>query len=205
MGRPKKSDTPAKEKILSTASELFFQQGYHQTGTNQIIEEAGVSKPTFYANFPKKEHLGIAYVKNSAASSMHFLTARLHERKDPHQRYLSFFEGVRDFIISTHFRGCNFTNIAREFPDPEAPIRQEVIRFENDYRDLLKSVIEDLVESQPEHFYALGLSVSEIADRYYLLLEGAITAAANFNDTWPLDVAGKAINDLVKYPNLVKS
>ncbi|MHC5721945.1 MAG: TetR/AcrR family transcriptional regulator, partial [Nostoc sp.] len=35
-------------KILQTASRLFYEQGYHVTGINQVIAEAGVSKASFY-------------------------------------------------------------------------------------------------------------------------------------------------------------
>jgi hypothetical protein len=31
-------------KILQTASRLFYEQGYHVTGINQVIAEAGVAK-----------------------------------------------------------------------------------------------------------------------------------------------------------------
>lgn len=32
-----------KERILETASRLFYQQGFNSTGINQIIAEAGIA------------------------------------------------------------------------------------------------------------------------------------------------------------------
>lgn len=53
----------ARERILDTAFDLFYRQGYFQTGINQIIEEAGVAKATFYNNFRSKEELCTEYLR----------------------------------------------------------------------------------------------------------------------------------------------
>ena len=53
----------SRERIIATANELFYRQGYHQTGINQIIEESGVAKATFYSNFKSKEELCVEYLR----------------------------------------------------------------------------------------------------------------------------------------------
>ena len=53
-------------QILETASRLFFRQGYTQTGINQLIDESGVAKRTFYRHFASKEALGMAYLDRGA-------------------------------------------------------------------------------------------------------------------------------------------
>ncbi|WP_127535971.1 TetR/AcrR family transcriptional regulator [Paenibacillus illinoisensis] len=48
----------AKEQIVSTAARLFFSQGYHATGLNQIIKESSTPKGSLYHYFPHgKEEL----------------------------------------------------------------------------------------------------------------------------------------------------
>jgi AcrR family transcriptional regulator len=197
MARPKKTDTPVREKILAVAQDLFYTQGYHQTGTNQLIDEAGVSKASFYSHFPTKEALAVAYVKASAAGAMRMLRERLQNEEDPLKRYLSFQATVAQHLIATDFRGCHFSNIAREFPDIHAPVRVGVNRFEEAYRELLREVVSELHQQAPKRFSKTGLTVDEVTDRYYLLMEGAITASANFHDAWPFQAAEAAIRDLV--------
>ncbi|WP_339302631.1 TetR/AcrR family transcriptional regulator [Paenibacillus sp. FSL R5-0519] len=48
----------ARESIVSTAARLFFSQGYHATGLNQIIKESNTPKGSLYHYFPHgKEEL----------------------------------------------------------------------------------------------------------------------------------------------------
>ena len=197
MARPKKTDTPARDKILRAASDLFFKQGYHQTGTNQLIGEAGVSKASFYTHFPSKEDLAVAYVCDSAANSLGMIRSALGKLEDPLKRYLMLHAAIEQHLCSTDFRGCHFSNIAREFPDIDSPVRAEVITFELDYRNLIQQTVEALHADAPERFAKTGLSIEEVSDRYYLLLEGAITASTNFHDVWPFKSAAPAIRALV--------
>lgn len=197
MVRPKQSDPPVRGKILRVARELFHRQGYHQTGTNQLIREAGVSKATFYAHFPTKEDLAVEYVRESAALSMEMFREELDRVDDPLERYLYFKKAIEDHLIETDYRGCNFSNIAREFPDRTNPVRTEVIAFEDDYRKLLRETVAALHAAEPKRFRKTGLSIDEVTDRYYLLLEGAINSSANYHDSWPLKAVEPAIRDLV--------
>ena len=205
MVRPKATETPAREKILRTASDLFFKQGYHQTGTHQIIEEAGVSRPTFYAHFPSKEDLAVAYVRASAAASLGRIGGISDRFTDPVEGYLSFFESISRFLVETDFRGCNFANIAREFPGRDSRIRKEVEAFERRYREALGAAVRRLFEAEPDRFTSRNLTVEDATDRYYLLLDGCVTACANYHDPWPLRAAGKAIRDLVGIEESVAS
>ncbi len=58
-GRRNKNEHPGdtKEKIRSTAMELFKEYGYDETSIPMICEKAGVSKTTLHYYFPKKQDL----------------------------------------------------------------------------------------------------------------------------------------------------
>lgn len=192
------TNPPVRERILEVASELFFKQGYHQTGINQIIADSGVAKASFYSHFPSKEDLAVAYVQASAMKTMQFVDTHISETNDPVECYLSFINFIHDFLLETDYRGCNYTNIAREFPGPDSRVRLEVARFENDYRSALLEVVEKLYASDPEKYGNAPLTAQALADRYYLILEGAISSAANFHEIWPVEVAQAAARDLIQ-------
>ncbi len=61
-GRPPKeiSDTPSpviKDEIIAHAKRLFRQKGYAGISINEIVEAAGITKPTLYYYFKDKESL----------------------------------------------------------------------------------------------------------------------------------------------------
>jgi AcrR family transcriptional regulator len=61
---PRKTDT--RERLITTAAELFRRQGYAQTGVNQIIQEANATSGSFYHFFSAKEDLLLAVVDHLA-------------------------------------------------------------------------------------------------------------------------------------------
>lgn len=57
----------AREAILDTASRLFYCQGYHATGLNQIIKDSESPKGSLYYYFPEgKEELALACIKRTS-------------------------------------------------------------------------------------------------------------------------------------------
>ena len=191
----KKRDLTSREKIIKTAIDLFYRQGYHQTGINQIIEESGVAKATFYSTFKSKEELCIAYLRELDRMDTDAIKNLLNSLKDPYERYMSIINGVKDYIEESDFRGCAFGNIAVEITEPDHPVRKEVKLHEERFRSILKDVVKDLKNSDPKY---KRLNVDNVADTYYLILEGAIVASKNHNDTWPLDHAVEAVKNLIK-------
>lgn len=55
-----------KSKLVATAANLVYHQGWNATGINQILNEAKVPKGSFYYYFQSKEDLGVAIIKYHA-------------------------------------------------------------------------------------------------------------------------------------------
>ena len=60
----KKNLKKTKSKIVSAAWKLFYEQGYEDTTIEEIIEESGTSKGSFYHYFEGKDALlgSLAYM-----------------------------------------------------------------------------------------------------------------------------------------------
>ncbi|GJM15727.1 MAG: TetR family transcriptional regulator [Thermodesulfobacteriota bacterium] len=185
----------SKDRIIETANDLFYRQGYHQTGINQIIEESGVAKATFYSNFKSKEDLGVEYLRERDRIDTNATKNTLNGITDPHERYMSIINGLLRYMKDTDFRGCAFGNMAVEITDPNHPMRKEVKLHDDRFRSILKDVIQDLKDSNPKY---KQLDVDQLVDTYHLLVEGAVVASKNYNDTWPIERAVKLIEKLVK-------
>jgi len=56
---------PVRAAIIKTASRLFYQQGYSNTGINQIIAEEGIAKSSLYQHIRSIEDLLLTYLEET--------------------------------------------------------------------------------------------------------------------------------------------
>ncbi len=72
-------------RILEAAATTFRRQGYHATGVDKVMEEAGLTAGGFYAHFPSKDALLAEALEHYAAQSSGKLTEGLSDRSGPEQ------------------------------------------------------------------------------------------------------------------------
>ena len=56
-GAPLKGEVSARERILATASQLFYREGIRAIGIDTVVERSGVSKTSLYRLFESKDAL----------------------------------------------------------------------------------------------------------------------------------------------------
>src|SRR5882762_7934281 len=56
-GAPAKGEVSARERILATASKLFYREGIRAIGVDAVVERSGVSKTSPYRLFDSKDAL----------------------------------------------------------------------------------------------------------------------------------------------------
>ena len=64
MAETAKAPRRAADRIRETARELFYRQGIRAVGVDQIVTEAGVTKPSLYRAFASKDALAAAYLRD---------------------------------------------------------------------------------------------------------------------------------------------
>jgi len=192
---PKLKYSPVRERIVKTANDLFYSQGYHQTGINQIIGESEVAKATFYSHFKSKEDLCVEYLRDSAKYSMNVIKEMINKIDDPVEKYMAIISSLINFMEETNFRGCAFSNIASEIVDKNNPIRKEVKFHEDMFLSVIRDVVQNLKESDKRFN---EIDVEYITKSYYVIAEGALTASRNYHDFWPMEYAIKTIEKLIK-------
>jgi AcrR family transcriptional regulator len=137
-GSDQPAGTPARDRLLDTASELFYDRGITATGVDAVVAAAGVSKPTLYARFRSKCELVAAVLERRHARRTESLQAWVSARTDdPHQRLLAVFDCPADLYTVEGRRGCVFLNAAAETPDPGDPARQIARRQKRWTQDFL--------------------------------------------------------------------
>ena len=111
----------ARERLLDTASELFYRGGYHAVGIDTIVERSGVSKMTLYRYFRSKDELIAAYLERSHAEFMAWLEDALAGVEGPRAKLVAAFDAVGKLATSTRCLGCTFQGAASEFPEMDHP------------------------------------------------------------------------------------
>ncbi|HEX6447767.1 MAG TPA: TetR/AcrR family transcriptional regulator [Streptosporangiales bacterium] len=160
--------TPAGERILAAASELFYTRGIGAVGVELVAEAAGVTKKTLYDRFGSKAQLVAAYLGARDERWRAFLTGYVDEHgADPTERLLAVFDGLGEWQRrENQARGCGFVNASAELTDPHHPGREAVAEQKRWLAAFLGRLAGDVGVADPE----------EVARQLVLLHEGACVA-----------------------------
>jgi AcrR family transcriptional regulator len=189
------TETEARRRIVNTALDLFYRQGYLATGINQVIAEAGVSKNTFYYYFPSKEDVCVAYLKERHIVWIGWLRAAIDKYDQPYERLMAIFEFLDSWLTECGFRGCAFLNIASEVPDINHRIRKEVVAHKNELRESLKELIKDVKTSDPNFS---DIDPDSLADAMYVIVEGIIGSCQSYGNTSTIPASRKYFETLLR-------
>lgn len=182
---PTDSDVHPRDRLLRTASQLFYAEGIHAVGVERLVKEASVTKATFYRHFPAKDDLVAAYLR-STGSDIRSKVAAAREGREPHDALLAVIAVIGDATSAEDFRGCEFLNAAAEYPNPDNRVRTAI----DEHRTWLHGVLADLTQQ-------LGHSDPEYAARALLLLVDGALQGGQF-DSDARSVLLRAATDIVR-------
>ena len=191
----KNTDIAPRERILETAADLFFHQGFRATGINEVIAKSGVAKATFYNHFPTKDDLCLAYLRDRNTSEFEAISAFVHDHDSPRDRFLAVMTSVQPWLEANNLRGCAFLNMVAEVPDPRNLLRTEGLKHYESLRQLILGLVQDLINSDAQSYQ--GLEAQVLADDYMLILGGAIAMTEIYHDIWPAIQGVKLVERLI--------
>jgi AcrR family transcriptional regulator len=166
-GRP----SEARERLLNTATAIFYASGIHSVGVERIVAEAKVTRATFYRHFPSKEDLVAAYLER-----IHEFVRGQHEQlaasgKSAPDILREVGRQIVEEIRSPGFRGCAFLNAAAEYPDASHLVHQTVLA----HREWFQTTITDL-------FGHAFDAPAEGSGRHFVMLRDGVMAAGYLGD-----------------------
>lgn len=107
--------TPARERLLTAADELFYERGITSTGVDAVLQRAGASPATLYAHFSSKDGLVAAYLQRRHERWRSTWDAVLAEAQDPAGRLLCVLDALALFRRRAGAtRGCAVLAAAAE-------------------------------------------------------------------------------------------
>jgi AcrR family transcriptional regulator len=87
-----------RDQLLTSASDVFVDRGYHSAGMDEIADRAGVSKPVLYQHFSSKLDLYLAVLQQHGDILVASVQDALSATTDNRQRLRSAVQAFFDFI-----------------------------------------------------------------------------------------------------------
>lgn len=161
-------DEDVRERILRTASQLFYREGARAVGIDLIIERAAVAKASLYRHFRTKDDLIAAFLKREDEDFWNCWDRAAEKHpEDPLAELDEHMQWIGERVARPNYRGCPQLNMAAEFPDADHPARKVAVDHKNELRRRLYGIASRLKVQNPE----------EISNQLLLLVNGAFVSS----------------------------
>lgn len=164
-----------KERILFVAMDLFYTKGFHAVGLDEILQEAQLTKTTFYNHFESKDALAKATVLQRDEWEWEAFKRGLTEKAgyDPGALLLACFDVLDDWFNEPRYQGCLFLMAMTDYPLPQHPVHEAAAQHYLVARD----------EYEKMAIAAGAKDPAGLAKKWSQLLMGAVAAFALDRDT----------------------
>jgi AcrR family transcriptional regulator len=159
--------TDVRDRILDTASALFYEHGTRAVGVDLIVAKASVAKASLYRHFPTKDDLVVAYLSREDVdfwATWDEVAQRFTD--DPARELHAHMVWIGARLARPNHRGCPQINVAAEFAEPEHPARLVSRQHMQALRNRLLKLAKRLNVPQP----------SELAVQLAVLINGAFAS-----------------------------
>jgi AcrR family transcriptional regulator len=201
MVRPKKSQdsekaevisiapkTRVRDRIMRTATELFYQRGIRAVGVDTIANEAGTNKMSFYRSFASKDDLVAEYLREEERDAWSFWDEAIAAHAgNPRAQVEALFDMLVTNTCKDDSRGCALANAAVEITEAGHPGRPVIEKYKTEMRRRFRELAREMHARDPN---ALG-------DALMLLWEGSYLARLTLGPEGPLQGAANAARALM--------
>ncbi len=164
------AETPdVRQRILDTASTLFYERGVRAVGVDLVVDASGVAKTSLYRHFRTKDDLIVAFLEREDVqfwAQWDDVSARHADDAaaeiEAHMRWI----GKR--LARSNYRGCPQINVAAEFAEAGHPARAVSRAHMQAMRRRLTELARRLGAARP----------GELAAQLGVLVNGAFVSAS---------------------------
>ena len=140
-----------RERILETASDLFYRRGVRAVGVDVVVEAAGVAKTSLYRHFRTKDDLIAAFLRREDEdfwACWDRVAAR--HAQDGEAELEAHLAWIGERVGRPNYRGCPQLNVAAEFPEEDHPARVVARSHKQELRRRLRDIAERLRVDRPD-------------------------------------------------------
>ncbi len=193
---PRKTTT--RERLITTAAELFWRQGYAQTGVNEIIQQAKATSGSFYHFFPTKEDLLLAVVDHVAeVFETDVFAPASDEAADAVEQLFAILENYRRRLLESGFTFASpMGSLAAEVSENYPPVRARLAEIQATWTGRIEQLLMDSGELLPG-----GVDHAALAGFVISVVEGAVLQARVARSLDPFDAS---VGELRNYLGLLE-
>ena len=180
-----------KDRILNTASRLFYKRGFNSTGINQIIAEAGIAIGSMYKHYQSKNDLLYHYLQNEELEYFNNLESFLKNEEQPVQRLLKLIDYRIQIQQKADYSGCHFIKINAEIGRQDKRVEQLVVEHKWKQREYIDKIITEISLVQD-----LPMEKGSLVNSVFLMMEGAVVSSGIHGNTEDLKAIRTVINQL---------
>ncbi|MES2106310.1 MAG: TetR/AcrR family transcriptional regulator [Pseudomonadota bacterium] len=163
--------TEVRDRILETASALFYSQGVRAVGVDLVALQANVAKTSLYRHFRTKDDLVAAFLRREDEDFWQCWDRVAQAHIDDAMAELdAHFHWIGERVERPNYRGCPQINVAAEFPEQDHPARKVALAHKLELRHRLKGIAERLGAKRPD----------ELAGQLALFINGAFVSSQIF-------------------------
>ncbi|MDX1957232.1 MAG: TetR/AcrR family transcriptional regulator [Leptospiraceae bacterium] len=166
----KKNQSTPRERILETASNLFYSQGFEGTGVNQIIQESNSFKKSFYTYFSDKNELGLEYLAIQEKELIQLILKMINKYETYNEFVKAWVKFHSKKMTSSKYRGCPFALFSNQ------SIKNKEI-FENKIQEIFKnwqSILVDYIDTlKKRNQFSKKIESELVVKKMILYYEGA--------------------------------
>lgn len=154
----------ARQDAIETAARLFRTQGYAATGLNQVLEQSGAPKGSFYFHFPGgKEQLALEALAVFSTAIENHIRRRLEESGGDVPAFIrGLFAGLgRQLLKNNYELGCMVANFTGEQSATQSAIALAAARLQDGWIEIVADGVSPVIPSRKEALaYATAVMTS---------------------------------------------
>ena len=189
------SSLSPRERIIQTALHLFYTEGFHAVGTNQICSEAKVNKSTLYHLFPSKVDMVLAALEVYASDITRKFKLIAKSKVTAEQKLERIFEtpfhtnqDLKEKLGNV--KGCFVGNIALELTGKAERVRTYLAHVFQTWAEAIEPVVAELAINK-------SVDTQKASRSMIAYLQGAILLAKIHNDPQAIKEFAKSATALV--------
>lgn len=186
-----------KERLLTSGARLLYARGFQGATVDAVLDDAGVSKGTFYHHFGSKEAFGAAVLDRYVADQ-EALLRRWAERDDLSvpARLAAYHNQLRaGFVASRWRKPCLAGKLSNELAASSDGFRHQLAAAFDTWDRMLTTL---LTQGQQRGEVRTDLTADHLSRAVLAMIQGAFVAALSLRDPAYLRSVTDGIVDLVE-------